>query len=181
MLYFYFLFKQIKVKRLCHIKREKQNKVFKGIAQKSKTSKGWFYGFKLHLVTNEQGEIISFYLSKANKSDNDISIVSKLTKGLKGILIGDKGYISNNLFKFLYFQDLKLITKIRKNMKNLPMILEEKILLKKRGIIESVIDKLKNELVLEHTRHRSLSNFIVNILSALAAYIFINKPSIKIS
>ncbi|GAB6045261.1 hypothetical protein JCM11957_08590 [Caminibacter profundus] len=94
-------------------------------------------------ITNEQGEIISFYLNKANKSDNDISIVSRLTKGLKGILIGDKGYISNTLFRFLYFQDLKLVTKIRKNMKNLPMVLEEKILLKKRSIIESVIDKLK--------------------------------------
>jgi len=121
MFYFYFFIQANKGKetgiyyidstsiKVCHIKREKQNKVFKGIAQKSKTSKGWFYGFKLHLVTNEQGEIISFYLSKANKSDNDISIVSRLTKGLKGILIADKGYISNNLFKFLYFQDLKLI------------------------------------------------------------------------
>ena len=166
--------------KVCHIKREKQNKVFKKIATKSKTSKEWFYGFKLHLITNEKGEIISFYLSKANKSDNDISIVSKLTKGLKGLLIGDKGYISNNLFRFLYFQDLKLITKIRKNMKNLPMIIDEKLLLKKRGIIESVIDKLKNELLLEHTRHRSVTNFIVNILSTLAAYIFITKPSIKL-
>lgn len=163
---------------VCHIKREKQNRVFKGLACKSKTSKGWFFGFKLHLVTNEKGEIISFYLSKANKSDNDISLVSRLTKNLKGLLVGDKGYISKNLFQYLYSQDLKLVTKIKKNMKNNLMDLKEKLLLKKRAIIESVFNKLKNELMLEHTRHRSVINFIVNILSTLAAYIFIHKPSV---
>jgi len=104
--------------------------------------------------------------------------LQKITKNLKGLLVGDKGYISKNLFQYLYSQDLKLVTKIKKNMKNNLMDLKEKLLLKKRAIIESVFNKLKNELMLEHTRHRSVINFIVNILSTLAAYIFIHKPSV---
>lgn len=164
---------------VCHIKREKQNKVFKGIAKKSKTTKGWFFGLKLHLIINQYGEIISFYFTKANVCDNNIDIVQKLTKNLKGVLIGDKGYISKNLFENLFSQGLKLVTKIKKNMKNLPMYIDEKFLLKKRGIIESVIDILKNHLCLEHTRHRSITNAFVNMISALIAYNFLtNKPKI---
>jgi len=166
--------------KACHIKREKQHKVFKGLAQKSKSSVGWFFGFKLHLVINDKGEIMAFKVTAANVDDREP--VPDLVKHLMGKLIGDKGYISQPLFEQLFEQGLQLITRIRKNMKNKLMPLIDKILLRKRGIIESVNDQLKNISQIEHTRHRSIVNFAVNILAALAAYILQpKKPSLNLA
>jgi len=163
----------------CHIKREHQNKVFKGLAKKSKSSMGWFFGFKLHLIINEKGELIAFKLTKGNVDDREP--VPDLTQDLAGKLFGDKGYISFPLFEELFKQGLQLITKVRKNMKNKLISVFDKILLRKRSIIETVNDQLKNISQIQHTRHRSVWNFIVNILAALIAYALQpKKPSLNI-
>lgn len=165
--------------KACHIKREKQNKVFKGIAQKAKSSVGWFFGFKLHLVINDCGEIMAFKLTAGNVDDRKVA--PDLMSGLFGKLFADKGYISQNLFSKLFDLGVQLITKLKKNMKNKLMPVIDKILLRKRGVIESVNDQLKNISQIEHTRHRSVWNFIANILGALIAYMLKpNKPSLNI-
>lgn len=164
--------------RSCHIKREYQNKVFKGLAEKSKSSTGWFFGFKLHLVINDKGEIMAFKLTKAKTDDR--CVVDSLTRGLIGKLVGDKGYIKKLLSESLWERGLRLITKAKKNMKNTLVPMVDKLLLRKRAIIESVNDQLKNISQIEHTRHRSVFNFISNIFCGLIAYCFQpKKPAIK--
>src|SRR3989339_1075770 len=101
--------------KVCHNKRISSNKVFKNIASRGKTSVGWFYGFKLHIVINEYGEIVGFSITPGHVADNDIRVVDKLTKNIFGKLFGDKGYLSEKLFKRLYKRGISLITKIRKN------------------------------------------------------------------
>jgi len=166
--------------KACHIKREKQNKVFRGLTEKSRSTMGWFFGFKLHLVINDKGEIMAFKLTAGNVDDR--KAVPNLVKNLLGKLIGDKGYISQKLFDQLYQQGLQLITKIKKNMKNKLLSVADKLLLRKRAIIESVNDQLKNISQIEHTRHRSVWNFAVNILAGLCAYILQpKKPSIRVT
>lgn len=163
---------------VCHKKRMNRNKVFAGIGKKTKSTMGWFFGFKLHLVINEKGGILGVKVTAANTDDR--APVKDLTKNLKGLLFGDKGYISIELFNELFSRGLKLVTSVRKNMKNKLMILKEKILLRKRSIIETVNDQLKNISQIEHTRHRSITNFMINILCGLIAYTFKEKkPSIS--
>ncbi len=166
--------------RSCHIKREKQHKTFKGIAQKGQCSIGWFYGFKLHLIINDKGEILDFILTAGNVDDREPLKSMDLHKRIFGKLFGDKGYIGKDLFEQLFVDGVHLITKLRKNMKNSLMLLSDTIMLRKRALIESVNDELKNMCQIEHTRHRSFDNFVINILSALAAYSFFpKKPSIN--
>jgi hypothetical protein len=166
--------------KVCHNKRIYSNKVFKNIASRGKTSVGWFYGFKLHLVINQYGEIIGFHITPGHVADNNLKVVGKITKNISGKLFGDKGYLSKKLFKNLYERGISLVTKIRKNMQNKLMNVYDKILLKKRGVIESVNNVLKNNCMLEHSRHRSIANFFVNVFAALSAYNFLeHKPSIK--
>lgn len=163
-------------------KRIYRHKVFQGLAKRGKTSMGWFFGFKLHLIVNDLGEIISFALTPGNTSDNDINLVTRLAKEIAGKLFGDKGYISQELFEALFDSGLKLITGIRKNMKNKLVELEEKLLLRKRSIIETINDQLKNISQIEHSRHRSPANFFVNLLSGLLAYSLKDrKPKIDLS
>ncbi len=139
---------------------------------------GWFFGFKLHLVINDKGEIMAFKLTAGNVDDR--KPVPDLVSNLVGKLIGDKGYISQKLFDKLYDQGLHLLTKVKKNMKNKFMPLLDKLLLRKRAIIESVTDQLKNISQIEHTRHRNVWNFTVNFLSGLCAYALQpKKPSLK--
>lgn len=163
---------------VCHPKRISRNKVFKGIAALGKTTKGWFFGLKLHVVINEIGQIHGVKLTAGNVDDR--IPVPNLTKRLTGLLFGDKGYIKKELFQSLYERGLKLVTGIKKQMQNKPMILFEKMMLKKRSIIETVFDYLKNKFEIEHTRHRSVWNAIVHILSTLVVYsLKSNKPAIK--
>jgi hypothetical protein len=165
---------------VCHNLRIRSHRVFDGLAQRGKTSTGWFFGLKLHLVTNQFGEIVSFFITPGNVADNNLALGVKLCKGLCGKLFGDKGYISKKLSDALAGQELFLITKVRKNMKNKLMLLEDKMWLKSRGMIESVIDLLKHICDIEHSRHRSPVNAMVNLLGGLSAYSFLDqKPSVK--
>jgi transposase len=168
------------VLRVCHTKRIKRNKVFKDLAKVGKTTVGWFFGFKLHLIINDKGEILSFYLSQGNVSDNNAKIITRMTKEIFGKVFGDKGYINKALADLLFDDGIQLITAVRRNMKQKALSNEEKLLLRKRSVIETVNDELKNICQVEHTRHRSLAGFILNIMSAIAAYSFFpKKPSIK--
>lgn len=167
--------------RVCHIKREKQNKVFKELAQKGKCSMGWFYGFKLHLVINDKGEILDFLFTHGNVDDRAPLKNKNFHDKIFGKLIADKGYISKTLFDNLFIDGIHLITKIKKNMKNSLMHIHDKVLLKKRALIETVNDELKNICQIEHTRHRSFGNFLSNLISGLIAYHFLpKKPSLNI-
>lgn len=163
---------------VCHEKRAYSNRVFQHLAKKSKSTMGWFFGFKLHILINDQGELMAFRITPGNEDDR--TCVKILSKNLFGKMIGDKGYISQKLFEDLYAQGLQLITRIKKNMKNKLIPLMDKLLLRKRAIVESVIDQLKNISQIEHSRHRSPSNFFVNIVSGLAAYCLQpKKPSLN--
>lgn len=164
---------------VCHPKRIQRNKVFKGLAKRGKTSSKWFFGFKLHLLINEKGEILAFQLTPGNVSD--VSVVEILSKGIFGKLFGDKGYISAKLSTNLLKRGLELFTTIRSNMKQKLMRLTDKILLRKRCLIETVNDQLKNISQIEHTRHRSPENFLINLLAGIAAYTHQpKKPSINL-
>ena len=167
--------------KVCHNRRIHQHKVFKNVAERGFCSIGWFYGFKLHLIINDRGEILSFYLTKGNVDDRNIKVMQSLTEDIFGKLFGDKGYISKALSDLLFGDGIQLITKVKKNMKSQSLTATDKILLMKRAIIESVNDELKNICQLQHTRHRSINGFLFNIMSVLAAYSFFpKKPSLNI-
>jgi hypothetical protein len=165
--------------KVCHNRRIHSHKVFRESARRGKTSVDWFFGFKLHLVTNDCGELLSIRLTPGNVDDR--RPVPELVKGLFGKLFGDKGYISQSLFETLYDEQLQLVTKLRKKMKNRLMLIFDKLMLRKRAIIESVIDQLKNISQIEHSRHRSAANFFVNLIAGLVAYTYREKkPSLNI-
>ncbi len=166
--------------RVCKNKRIKRNKVFKGIATTGKSTMGWFYGFKLHLIINDMGEILNFVITQANVDDRQPLKNKKFVDKIKGKLYADKGYLGQPLTELLFVDGVHLITSIRNNMKNVLMELKDKILLRKRSVIETVNDELKNMCQIEHSRHRSFANFIANTIAALIAYSFFpKKPAIK--
>lgn len=165
--------------KVCGNKRIGRHRVFENIAQRGKTTMGWFFGFKLHLVVNDQGELLGFDLTAGNVDDRQP--VEKMAKNLWGKLFGDKGYVGQSLFEKLLASGVKLITNIRKNMKNKLIELEEKILLRKRSLIETINDQLKNVCQIEHTRHRCPLHFVVHLIAGLIAYTRQpKKPSLNI-
>lgn len=166
--------------RVCKNKRINRNRVFKGIATTGKSTMGWFHGFKLHLVVNDKGEILNFAITQGHVDDREPLKNEAFIKSLKGKLFADKGYINKKLTEVLFLDGLHLITSIRNNMKNVLMELKDKILLRKRSVIETINDELKNICQVEHSRHRSFNNFITNLIAALIAYSFFEKkPAIK--
>ena len=168
--------------RVCHIKREKQNRVFKGIAEKGKSTMGRFFGFKLHLIINGKGELLSFCPTKGNVDDGNIGLMTAMTKEVLGKLFGDKGHMSQALSGPLFQDGIQLVTKVRKNMKKQNLSDVDAILPRKRALVESVNDELKNICKIEHTGHRSVKGFLVNIIAALVAYCFFpKKPSLNIT
>ena len=155
------------------------HRVFQAMAGRSKTSMRWFYGFKLHIIINDVGELLAVEVTPGNTDDR--TPLRGLTEDLFGKLFADKGYVSQELFDDLFARGLQLVASIRKNMENKLMPVLDKLLLKKRMLIETVVDQLKNLYHLEHTRHRSVANFFVNIASALIAYTYQEKkPSLNL-
>jgi hypothetical protein len=154
---------------VCENQRIHCHKVFAGLAKRGKSSTGWFFGFKLHLVVNEKGEILNIRLTPGNVDDR--KPVPDLLKGFFGSVYGDKGYISNSLvFQLLVDHGIRFITKFKSNMKNRIMLYIDRIMLRRRAIIESIIDQLKNISQIEHSRHRSMNNFVINVLCGVIAY-----------
>lgn len=121
--------------RVCKNKRIKRNKVFKDLAKTGKSTMGWFYGFKLHIIINDRGEILSFAVTQANVDDREPLKNEGFLKNIFGKLFGDKGYISEKLRQLLFVDGIQLITGIRNNMKNCLMTMGDKILLRKRSVI----------------------------------------------
>ena len=156
--------------RVCHNRRIHSHRVFDGFAQRGRSSVDWFYGFKLHLVINDKGELLGICLTSGNVDDR--RPVAKLVRQLWGKRFGDRGYISQRLFDELWAQGLPLITKLKKKMKNKLMPMVDKLLLRKRSLIECVNDQRKNISQIEHTRHRSVVNGVVNLIAAVVAYTF---------
>jgi hypothetical protein len=164
---------------VCHNRRIHSHQVFKQAAARGKSSVDWFYGFKLHLVVNDEGELLACCLTAGNVDDR--KPVPQLVKELWGKLFGDKGYLSQSLCEQLLEQDLHLVTKLRRNMPNQLLPLLDKMLLRKRTILETIVDQLKNISQIEHTRHRSLFNFMGNLMAGLIAYSWRpTKPSLGI-
>jgi hypothetical protein len=153
---------------VCHNRRIHSHKVFEGCARRGKTSVDWFFGFKLHLVINDRGELLSLRLTPGNTDDR--RPVPELVKGLFGKLFGDKGYVSQPLFETLYDEGVQLVTKLKRGMRNRLLPFFDRIMLRKRAIVESVMDQLKNISQVEHSRHRSVANCFVNLLGGLIAY-----------
>ena len=166
--------------QVCHNRRIKMHKVFQNIGKRGKTSVDWFFGFKLHLVCNDVGQLLNIAVTSGNTDDR--KPVLNLLKGLSGKVVADRGYISQKLFEQLLTQmGIQLITKPKRNMKNKLMPLIDKLLTRKRSIIETIIDQLKNISQIEHSRHRSPVNFLVNLVCGLIAYCLQpKKPSLNI-
>lgn len=164
--------------KVCHNMRIPRNRVFSGIAQRGKSSMGWFFGFKLHLIVSDKGDLLSVQITKGNTNDR-VPVLS-LCKNIFGKLYGDKGYLGKRLFEELWGEGVELITTIRKNMKNKLIPLYDKLMLRKRFIIETINDQLKNISDIEHSRHRSPVNFLVNMFAGLVSYCYQpKKPAIK--
>ncbi len=168
--------------RVCKHQRILIHKTFKGIAQRGKCSMGWFFGFKLHLIINDKGEILNFMFTPGNVDDREPLYSESFIENVKGKLCGDKGYIGKQLSESLFMNGIQLVTKVKNNMRNSLLSVADKIMLRKRALVESVDDELKNIAQIEHSRHRSFANFITNALSAIAAYCFFpKKPSVSLA
>lgn len=165
--------------RVCHNRRISQHKVFEGLAERGKTSTGWFFGFKLHLVVNEQGEMLNVQLTPGNTDDR--KPVPNLLQPLFGKVVADKGYVSASLAKqLLDAYGIEFFARPKRNMNHL-MRLSDKLRSRKRLIIETIIDQLKNISQIKHSRHRSPVNFTVNLLCGLIAYCHQpKKPSLNL-
>ena len=162
---------------VCHNLRRHINKVFAGLAKSGKGTMGWCHGFKLHFICNDSGEIITFCLTAANVDDRDDIVWSVFTKHLYGKVFADRGYIKQELFESLFDRGIHLVHGLKANMKNKLMPMWDKIMLRKRYVIECINHLLKEKANLVHSRHRSVHNFIMNLCSALAAYCFFeDKP-----
>jgi hypothetical protein len=165
---------------VCHNRRIQQHRVFAGLAERGKDSVDWFYGFKLHVVVTDQGDLLACCLTPANVDDR--RPVLQMAQRLFGKLVGDKGYLSQDLVARLLQQGVELLTPLRKNMKPRLVRLNDKLLLRKRVLIETINDQLKNVSQIEHSRHRSPANFLVNVLAGIIAYCHQpKKPSLQVS
>ncbi|MDX1372799.1 MAG: IS982 family transposase [Nitrososphaeraceae archaeon] len=164
---------------VCHNRRIKSNQVFKNIAKRGKSSTGWFYGFKLHLIINQLGELVFFEITPGNVADNNHDLLRKIADKINGFVYGDRGYLSK-IREELKGNGLIIIPRLRNNMKKEKRTAKQKYYLRKRGLIETVFDFLKHLFDIEHSRYRSPRNCILNILAALTAYAFLDrKPSIQ--
>lgn len=164
--------------KVCRNKRIYNHQVFEGLAQRGKSTMGWFFALKLHLIVNHKGQIMAVRITPGNTDDRKALV--QMAKDLKGKCFADKGYIGKDIFQTLWDKGLHLITGIRRNMKNHLMPYIDKVFLRKRFIIETIFGILKTDMNLEHSRHRSPINAFVNIMAALIAYSYkTNKPKIK--
>ena len=163
------------------------HKVFAGLTQRGKTSTGWFFGFKLHLIFNDRGELLNLLLTPGNVDESTVFFqyrkpVPNMVRKLFGKLFADRGYISKTLRnELLHMFNVQLVTGIRSNMKNALMPLMDKLLRKRAILLETIIDPLKNISQIERPRHRSSANFLVNLICGLIAYCRQpKKPSLRL-
>ena len=153
---------------VCRNQRIRRHKTFKGLAERGKTSMGWFFGLKLHLVFNHLHEVVAFRLTPGNIAD--VKPVDTLTRDLQGKLFGDKGYIGKKIAATLMRRGLALMTRARKNMKAPPMTLADKALLNKRNMAETIIGQIKEKSSLNVPKHRCITNALLHIVVAVVVY-----------
>jgi hypothetical protein len=153
---------------VCHPRRAGRHTGFAGFARWGRSSLGWCYGCTLHLVINDVGDLLACRLTVANVDDR-VPVPALMAK-MHGKVFGDRGYISHALFDTLFAQGVQLITKLRRDMKNKLLPLMDTLVLRKRSVIETVNDQLKPISQIEHSRHRSVPNFLVNLVAGLIAY-----------
>jgi hypothetical protein len=166
--------------RVCSNRRIHQHKTFKNIAQRGQCSIGWFYGFKLHLIVNHQGGIVAAKITPANV--HDTKPVADMVFSPMDKLYADKGYISKALSSDLLEKGVTLVTNVRKNMKAKAISLWDRAMLSRRFIIETINDQLKNISQIEHSRHRSVHGFMLNMIAGLIAYqLKESKPQLNIT
>lgn len=166
--------------KVCHNMRIPRNQVFSGVAERGRGTMGWFYGFKLHLIMNDEGGLLAVKVTPGNVDDR--KPVLEMAENITGSLYADKGYISKDLQDKFGEQGINFVTGKRKNMKQKTLSDWDKAMLSKRFIIETVFDQLKNMAQIEHSRHRSCIAFMVNLMAGLIAYTFQEKkPSIKVT
>lgn len=123
---------------------------------------------------------MNFLITPANLADNNNEVLRRLLGGLRGRCYADKGYLTR-LFEEFYQQGLRLVTKVRSNMKNQLVEIDDKLRLKKRALIESVNDILMSVQDVDHSRHRSPLNALVHTLAGLVAYHFYDtKPCVYV-
>jgi Transposase DDE domain len=165
--------------RVCHNLRISSHRVMAGLAKRGKTSTGWFFGFKLHLIANDRGQLLNVCFTTGDVDDR--KPLETLAEKLFGKIFADKGYIDKKLFERLFLRGVQLITRLKRNMKGCLMPLMDKLLLRKRAIIETIIDQLKNISQIEHSRHRSPVNYFADIVCGLIAYTHREKlPSLRL-
>ena len=166
--------------RVCRNQRIRIHKTFKGIAQKGKCSNGMVLRMQATFDMQRE-ELLNFMIMSGDVDDRKPLEYKAFVDLIYGKLVGDKGYIGKNLFEKLFVDGIQLITKLKNNMKGAMMSVSDKVLLRKRAIIETVNDELKNIAQVEHSRHRCFDNFMVNLLGALSAYCFFpKKPTIRV-
>ena len=159
-----------------HNARISRNRIFKGLAKRGRSAKGWFLGFKLHLIINDKGQVMAVRITTGNTDDR--KPLEAMIAELEGKAFADKGYITKPLLQRLRQRGLHPITGIRRNRKNCPLPILVNVLPRKRFIIGTLFGKLKSSMGLEHTRHRSPINAFVHILSCIAACV-LAQPKIK--
>lgn len=152
---------------VCHNRRIHAHRTFRDLVARGKTSVGLFYGVTLHLVVNERGELLAWRLTPGNVDDR--TPVPALTRSLWGKLCGDKGYLSQPLAASLRRRGIALLTGLKRTMGNRLLPFDDALLLRKRGLVDSVIDRLKAICQIERTRHRSRTGFLANLFAGLLA------------
>lgn len=111
-----------------------------------------------------------------------ISPCPTICQRLFGQLFADKGYLARWLTETLARQNLQLITSLRKNMTPVPRTGLEKTILRCRSLIETIFDELKNLCQIEHIRHCSLFNFLINLMAGIVAYCLSdNRPTLNLT
>jgi len=153
--------------KVCENKRIFDHKVCEDIAQRGKSSMGWFFGFKLHVVCDSLGRLVSLLITPGNTDDR--KFVLKLLKGLKGLCVADAGYVSKKLMHELYEQGLLLLTDVRNSMKRL-MSEAQHAVLKLRQRIEGIFSCLKHRLKAEASIARSPLGYVSRCLYACLTF-----------
>jgi hypothetical protein len=163
---------------VCENINASRHKVTGGFAAWGKTSRGWFFGFKLHGVCDAEGNLLNACFSSANVYDGHKA--EALTKGLRGVFVGDAGYLlKEETFERLFEKHKRILAAARKNMKRL-MTKEQGDLLRKRNIIESVWSVLKGSFGLVFRKARSLNglfrHYCYSIVSSILKPDFLLRP-----
>lgn len=152
---------------VCPNRRIGRHQGFAGEATRGKSSLGWSLGCKLHLMVNDAGALLAFRVTTAEVDAT--APVRRMARGLWGQLFGDRGDIFRALHEGLWAHGLALLPLLRRNMKPRLRRLWDRLLLRKRFLIETLNDQLQNVSQIAHSRHRSLTGFMVNLVAGLIA------------